>query len=71
MAKQSKHAYPRKASVKGLVLPGPPELHEKGYLVAVDGHCLEPIIRPGEVISFDEQHPPPKRIPVLRLSDVA
>jgi|RhiMetdeSRZDD1v2_1073273.scaffolds.fasta_scaffold123045_2 hypothetical protein len=70
MAKQSKHAYPRKASVKGLVLPGPPELHEKGYLVAVDGHCLEPI-RPGEVISFDEQHPPPKRIPVLRLSDVA
>ena len=57
MAKQAKHAYPRKASVKGWVANRPPELHEKGY--AVDGDCLEPVVHHGEIISAEPILPEP------------
>jgi hypothetical protein len=59
MAKQRKHAYPRKAQIKGEVLPAPPELHERGYLVAVVGDCLEPVVHHGEVISAEPVLPEP------------
>jgi hypothetical protein len=59
MAKQARHAYPRKASVKGWVANRPPELHEKGYLVAVDGDCLEPVVHHGEIISAEPILPQP------------
>src|SRR5687768_553094 len=59
MAKQGKHAYPRKAEIKGQIIPGPPELNERGYLVAVDGDCLEPVVHHAEVISAEPVLPEP------------
>ena len=59
MAKRQKHAYPRPPTINGRTLPGPPELHEKGYLVAVDGNCLEPLVHHGEVISAEPVLPQP------------
>jgi hypothetical protein len=50
-------AYPRKATIKRLRLPGPSEFHEKGYLVSVDGDCLEPVIHHGEVVAVEPMLP--------------
>jgi phage repressor protein C with HTH and peptisase S24 domain len=53
MAKQLPHAYPRKTAIKPRHVPAPPGLHERGYLVAVNGDCLEPVVHNGEVIAVE------------------
>jgi hypothetical protein len=52
MAKQPKHAYPRKGSTNRS-LAGPLDFHERGYLVSVHGACLEPVVYNGEVIAIE------------------
>jgi hypothetical protein len=57
MAKQREHAYPRTPTINRVHIPGPPAFHEKGYLVSIDGDCLEPVVHHGEIVAVEPTLP--------------